>query len=240
MDALDARCNAAVTRQLMSDVPLGTFCSGGIDSSLTTAIAARHMPRADQHLLGRLPRSGLRRERLRAHGGQGLRQPASRDCASTKREYAELLPQLVWHHDLPLNFANSVHIYAVSKLARQHVTVVLTGEGADELFGGYPRYYIPRFAATLDRIPGCCGRRYSSLAGGGCPTTGCASSRIRAPRSRTTGCCTTAAAVMPELVDQVLTCPASGTSLGISQGPDATRTSDVARDSISRPTWYRS
>jgi asparagine synthase (glutamine-hydrolysing) len=70
-----------------------------------------------------------------------------------EREFAELLPKLIWHHDLPLNYANSVHIYAVSKLARQHVTVVLTGEGADELFGGYPRYYIPRLLGLVQRVP---------------------------------------------------------------------------------------
>ena len=64
-----------------------------------------------------------------------------------------MLPKLIWHHDLPLNFANSVHIFAVSELARQHVTVVLTGEGADELFGGYPRYSIPRITQLLAAIP---------------------------------------------------------------------------------------
>ena len=85
------------------------------------------------------------------------RTPAERvimSCASVRRRFAELLPRLIWHHDLPLNFANSVHIFAVSELARQHVTVVLTGEGADELFGGYPRYSIPRITELLSFAPG--------------------------------------------------------------------------------------
>jgi len=55
-------------------------------------------------------------------------------------------------NDEPLNFANSVHIYAVSELAKQHVTVVLTGEGADELFLGYPRYHVPRISERLDKV----------------------------------------------------------------------------------------
>ena len=105
--------------------------------------AARH-----QHLLGGLPRGRLRRERLRAHGREGLRHASTTNCASTSASTPSCCRNLIWHHDLPLNFANSVHIYAVSKLARQHVTVVLTGEGADELFGGYPRYYIPRLAGV--------------------------------------------------------------------------------------------
>jgi len=67
--------------------------------------------------------------------------------------FAELLPKLIWHHDLPLNFANSVHIFAVSELARQSVAVVLTGEGADELFGGYPRYSIPRLVQLAASAP---------------------------------------------------------------------------------------
>lgn len=152
VDALDSTLNAAVKRQLMSDVPLGTFCSGGIDSSLITAIAARHASRAintfsvgfheadfDESEYARLAASACR--------------STHHELRIDEAEYAALLPRLIWHHDLPLNFANSVHIYAVSKLAREHVTVVLTGEGADELFGGYPRYYIPRLIGHFRRIP---------------------------------------------------------------------------------------
>ncbi len=152
VDELDAALNRAVSRQLMAEVPLGTFCSGGIDSSLTTAIASRHASRTiNTFSVGFHEASYDESEYARL---------AAAACKTThhelridEREYAELLPNLIWHHDLPINFANSVHIYAVSKLARQHVTVVLTGEGADELFGGYPRYYIPRLLQKVASIP---------------------------------------------------------------------------------------
>ena len=152
VDALDAALNAAVKRQLMADVPLGTFCSGGIDSSLTSAIAARHSSRAiNTFSVGfheaAYDESAYAREAAAACGS------VHHELRIDEREYAELLPKLIWHHDLPLNFANSVHIYAVSTLARKHVTVVLTGEGADELFGGYPRYYIPRLLQLVKRVP---------------------------------------------------------------------------------------
>jgi asparagine synthase (glutamine-hydrolysing) len=67
-------------------------------------------------------------------------------------EFTELLPDLIHLNDEPLNFSNSVHIYALSKLAKEYVTVVLTGEGADELFMGYPRYQIPRIADNIKRM----------------------------------------------------------------------------------------
>jgi asparagine synthase (glutamine-hydrolysing) len=151
-DALDALLNRAVSRQLMSDVPLGTFCSGGIDSSLTTAIAARHMKRAiNTFSVGfheaDFDESEYARMAAKAAGS------THHELRIDEREFAAMLPNLIVHHDLPLNFANSVHIYAVSQLARKHVTVVLTGEGADELFGGYPRYYIPRLLGFLKRVP---------------------------------------------------------------------------------------
>jgi asparagine synthase (glutamine-hydrolysing) len=152
VDALDAALNQAVARQLMSDVPLGTFCSGGIDSSLTTAIAAKHAT-------GTINTFSVGFHEADFDESQYARMAATacntvhHELRITEAEFADYLPKLVWHHDLPLNFANSVHIYAVSKLARQHVTVVLTGEGADELFGGYPRYYIPRLLGYLRRIP---------------------------------------------------------------------------------------
>jgi asparagine synthase (glutamine-hydrolysing) len=152
VDALDSTLNSAVKRQLMSEVPLGTFCSGGIDSSLTTAIAQRH-----SSIQVNTFSVGFDEADYDESEFAGL---AARHCGTRhhtlrigEARYAELLPTLIWHHDLPLNFANSVHIYAVSALARQHVTVVLTGEGADELFGGYPRYYVPRIADALRSLP---------------------------------------------------------------------------------------
>ena len=152
VDALDGILQSAIARQLVADVPVGTFCSGGIDSSLVTAVAARTAPggintysvgfedaRFDESHFARLASTscGTRHHELRV----------------SEAEFAAELPDLIWHHDLPLNFANSIHIFAVSRLARQDVTVVLTGEGADELFGGYPRYYIPRLLAPFAALP---------------------------------------------------------------------------------------
>jgi asparagine synthase (glutamine-hydrolysing) len=67
--------------------------------------------------------------------------------------FAESLPKMIWYHDEPLNHANSVPIHHISRLAREHVTVVLTGEGSDELFGGYPRYNIAKLAGGTARLP---------------------------------------------------------------------------------------
>jgi len=148
VDALDSTLNAAIERQMIADVPLGTFCSGGIDSSLVTAIAARKAPRPiNTYSVGfedaSYDESGFARRASSACG------TVHHELRVSEAEFVANLPRLVWHHDLPLNFANSVHIHAVSELARRDVTVVLTGEGADELFGGYPRYYIPRLLAPL-------------------------------------------------------------------------------------------
>ena len=63
-------------------------------------------------------------------------------------DFFNALPRLIWHEDEPITWPSSVSLYFVSKLARQHVTVVLTGEGSDEMFGGYARY---RFYAMNER-----------------------------------------------------------------------------------------
>ncbi len=153
VEAVDLVLRESVERQLMAEVPLGTFCSGGIDSSLITAIASR--------LAGKQINTFSVGFDEVAYDESHYARLAARSCATRHHElrigqarFAELLPKLIWHHDLPLNFANSVHIFAVSELARQHVTVVLTGEGADELFGGYPRYSIPRITELLSAAPG--------------------------------------------------------------------------------------
>jgi asparagine synthase (glutamine-hydrolysing) len=164
VEALGRALNEAVKRQMVADVPLGTFCSGGIDSSLTTAIAAKYSDGPINTYSVGFDEAGYDEShyaRLAADACHSRHHEIRIDEA----RFAELLPRLIWHHDLPLTFANSVHIFAVSELARQRVKVVLTGEGADELFGGYPRYYIPRFAAALDRAPGFLRAPLLSIAG---------------------------------------------------------------------------
>lgn len=127
--------DAAVTKRLMSDVPLGTFCSGGLDSSLVTAIAAKHLK--DLHTFS----TGM-------DGAPDLENAlrASEYIGTTHhiREFTEddvlnHLSNVIWHlesFDAAL-VRSAVPSYFVSELAKKHVTVVLTGEGADELFAGY-------------------------------------------------------------------------------------------------------
>jgi asparagine synthase (glutamine-hydrolysing) len=142
----------SVKMRLVSDVPVGTFCSGGVDSSLVTALAARHKdgpvntfsvgfddPDYDESAYARLvsQRYGTIHHELRV----------------TNTQFSDLFPRMIWHNDEPLNFANSVQIFALSRLAKEHVTVVLTGEGSDELFAGYPRYRIPGLVSWYRHVP---------------------------------------------------------------------------------------
>jgi asparagine synthase (glutamine-hydrolysing) len=140
-----ANFHKAVRRRLVSDVPLGSFNSGGVDSSLVTR-EVRNQVSGELHTFSigfaeaaydETPYAAEVATRL------GTTHHAERLPASA---YAALLPAAIWHHDEPLCHPHSVQLMHLSEIARQHVTVVLTGEGADELFFGYPRLHIPRIA----------------------------------------------------------------------------------------------
>lgn len=142
----------AVRMRLVSDVPVGTFCSGGVDSSLVTAIATRFKSEPINTYSIGFDESDF-------DESEYARQ-VSDHCGTMHHQlrvgnvqYADLFPKMVWHNDEPLDFANSVHIFALSELAKQSVTVVLTGEGSDELFAGYPRYRIPGLARSYGFVP---------------------------------------------------------------------------------------
>ena len=149
---LDGLLDSAVQRQLMSDVPLGTFCSGGIDSGLVTAFAARAASGAihtfsvgfENPAWDETP---LARDTAERYG------TAHQTLTLQPNDVPGLLPRLVWYHDEPLSHPNSVPLYLLSRLAREQVTVVLTGEGSDELFCGYPRYQIARLRGALGKAP---------------------------------------------------------------------------------------
>jgi asparagine synthase (glutamine-hydrolysing) len=144
----------AVRITLMSDVPLGVFLSGGLDSSLIVAA------------MRELGVSQLRTFSVGFQEADASELPFARVVASKfgtehhevmcdARQFFDALPRLTWHRDQPLTFHASVPLFFVSQLAASNVKVVLTGEGSDELFAGYGRYprglWNRRLAHVLDR-----------------------------------------------------------------------------------------
>jgi asparagine synthase (glutamine-hydrolysing) len=145
----------SVRLRLMSDVPLGVFLSGGLDSSAIAATMARMVPdrlktfsvgyKEDQ--FSELPYAKLVAEHIGAEYNEILLGPD---------DFIGALPQLIWHEDEPLVWPSSVALNLVSRLARQKVIVVLTGEGGDEIFAGYLKYratlFNLRFAPLYGKV----------------------------------------------------------------------------------------
>ncbi len=149
-DALRETLERAVQRQMMSDVPLGAFLSGGVDSSAVVACMSepgrRTNPSVNTFSMGfadgsynELPYARLIAEHFGTHHREGLVEP----------DIAALFDQLVVHLDEPFADVSLFPTYLVSTIARQHVTVALSGDGGDELFGGYDTYAADRLARRL-------------------------------------------------------------------------------------------
>jgi asparagine synthase (glutamine-hydrolysing) len=146
----------SVRLRLMSDVPLGMFLSGGIDSSAIAALMASMIDRPLQTFsVAFKDRAFSELEYARAVA-RAIRADAH-EVVVDEQDFFDVLPRLVWHEDEPIAHPSSVPLYFVSRLARDHVKVVLTGEGADELLAGYGRY--PRSLVNWRA-----GHLYSSLA----------------------------------------------------------------------------
>jgi len=129
----------SVRLRLMSDVPLGMFLSGGIDSS---AIAAA-MSALVAEPIKTFSVAFVEREANELHYARLVARAFRtdhREVVVSPEDFFAALPQLVWHEDEPIAHPSSVALYFVSRLASQHVKVVLTGEGSDELLAGYARY----------------------------------------------------------------------------------------------------
>ena len=141
---------AAVARRMVADVPLGAFLSGGVDSSVIVAEMARRSTQPVRTFCVGFEDDHTFDERAPA------RKVAERFGAAhtelvVRTSPTALLDKLLWHHDEPYGDSSALAVYAVSEATRPHVTVVLTGDGGDEVFAGYTR-----FAGGLaaDRVPG--------------------------------------------------------------------------------------
>ncbi len=144
----------AVRRRLVSDVPVGSFLSGGVDSGVVTALMAREAGRRVEAVtLGFEDPAYDERPVARAvarHLGVDLHEEVLRPDA------LQYLPAILAQHGQPLADVSIVPTYFVAQAARRHVTVVLNGDGGDELFGGYARPLVAKAAQPYRRwVPGC-------------------------------------------------------------------------------------
>jgi asparagine synthase (glutamine-hydrolysing) len=150
-DELRALLTSAVELRLESDVPLGAFLSGGVDSSLVVA------------LMQRLVREPVKTFSIgfaqRDFDESAYARKVAARLGTDHHEFRvepqaiEVLEKLAWHYDEPFADSSAIPTYYVAKLSREHVTVALTGDGGDELFAGYDRYRAVRLAGWFDRLP---------------------------------------------------------------------------------------
>ena len=151
-EAFDELLDRTVDQQMVSDVPLGAFLSGGIDSSTIAYYASRHAPgRLQTFSMGFAEKSfseldfaGRTASHLNTVHRQAIVYPKTLDE----------LEDFVWYYDEPLGDTSLVPTYDLARLARQHVTVALSGDGCDEILAGYDTYLADLFQGAYARVPG--------------------------------------------------------------------------------------
>ncbi|MFE6795737.1 asparagine synthase (glutamine-hydrolyzing) [Paenibacillus chitinolyticus] len=139
----------SVVHHMVSDVERGCFLSSGIDS---TAIAA-HMRQIEPIRTFSVGFEGPNNETLIAAETAKALGTEHYSKIITREDFFNTLPKAVWHQDEPVADPSAIALYHVAQLAREHVTVTLSGEGADELFGGYRIYREPLSLAPLESLP---------------------------------------------------------------------------------------
>jgi asparagine synthase (glutamine-hydrolysing) len=147
----------AVRRQLISDVPLGFFLSGGLDSSSLLACAAENSSRLRCYCIAYPQGAGALEQcsedvtyarKVARHFGAELVE------LTVEANVADLLPKIVWHLDDPVADPAAISTYLICREAKSEVTVLLSGQGADEVLGGYRVHFAPALAKRVRRLPG--------------------------------------------------------------------------------------
>ncbi len=164
VEAVDEALDRAVQDRLVSDVPLGAFLSGGIDSGTVVAMMARHSSTPvrtfsigfAEERYNELPAARLVAERYGTRHEEFVVEP----------DAVTLMPKLVWHYGEPYADSSALPTFALAEMTRRHVTVALNGDGGDESFGGYTRYVASLAASRFDRVLPAALRRLPALVTG--------------------------------------------------------------------------
>lgn len=152
LDELEALMEQSITRQLHADVPVGVLLSGGVDSSLITAMAVRHSNQVNTFSVG-FPGYGALDEteharRIARHFGTNHTELTAEPAS------ADLIPLLARQFDEPIADTSMIPTFLVSRLVREQCTVALSGDGGDELFGGYARFnHLLKIQRASRRLP---------------------------------------------------------------------------------------
>ncbi|MFZ2853187.1 MAG: asparagine synthase (glutamine-hydrolyzing) [Rhodocyclaceae bacterium] len=146
-----ARLDGAVKLQMVSDVPFGAFLSGGLDSSMIVALMTRHCPLVNTFSVG----FGEDRYSELAYAAQVARQfgTTHHELTVSSSDLVEQLPKLVAFRDAPVSEPSDIAIYLLACEAARSVKMVLTGEGSDEILGGYPKHVFERLAGGYQHLP---------------------------------------------------------------------------------------
>nr|WP_206037930.1 asparagine synthase (glutamine-hydrolyzing) [Rhodococcus sp. HNM0569] len=141
----------SVAKHMRADVTVGSFLSGGIDSTAIAALAMRHNPKLITFTTG-FQREGYSEVDVAAESAEAI---GARHVVKvvSPEEFAAAIPEIVWYLDDPVADPALVPLWFVAREARKHVKVVLSGEGADELFGGYTIYREPLSLAPFEKLP---------------------------------------------------------------------------------------
>lgn len=150
-DEITAVLEDSVAKHMRADVTVGAFLSGGIDSTAIAALAMRHNPRLITFTTG-FEREGFSEVDVAVASAEAIGARHVTKVVS-QAEFVAALPEIVWYLDEPVADPALVPLYFIAREARKHVKVVLSGEGADELFGGYTIYREPLSLKPFDFLP---------------------------------------------------------------------------------------
>lgn len=156
-DEVRSTVTAAVRRQMVSDVPLGSFLSGGLDSSAIVAAMRGQSERVSAWAIG-FSAEDLKYEivpdDLRYARELAKRFALDYHERTLEPDVLDLLPKAVWHLEEPVADPAAISTYLICREARREMPVMLSGMGGDEIFAGYPRYLAYQYVRLLDRLPG--------------------------------------------------------------------------------------